>query len=694
MRGLAFVGRDAELADLGRCLEEVERGRTSLVLLVGEAGIGKTRLAEEIAGVAQDRGLAVAWGRSWEAGGAPAYWPWTEALRGLLRARPGRARPGLELGAVLPEYAEGAPLAQTDACEARFRLFAGVGDLLRQLAEAGPMALVLDDLHVADRPSLLLLQFLARALRDLPLLLLGTARERDVAMNAEDATVLSALAREALWLPLPRLSRAQVDLLVSRELEREDPEVAREIWRSSEGNALFVTEMLRLVRSGRLELGSWSPTGGVRSTLERRLSALSPAAIEALEAASVLGRDFDAGLLAAVLDRDADALHPLLLEAEAADALLRRDGERWSFSHLLVREAIYGRLSPARKGRLHGRAADVLERAVDSGEILAPVAHHRVEARQEIRAAQATIAASDEAMNRLAFEEAVHWLERGCDALRPNAEIWCAELYIRLARARVLAGDRTGGREACEQVAAIARRREDPALLARAALACGDVPGPIEADVVRLLEEAAAKLPDGPLLTRARTRLDEVRGLGEVSPTPLGQTSLLLRREGEVWAVCWEGREIRMKDSRGLQILDQLLREPGRAWHVLELVSAEPDAIDRGDAGAVLDASAIQTYKARVRELRADLDEAEEHGDLGRAARLRHELDWLVSELSRGLGLGGRQRVSGSNAEKARVNVQRRLKDAIERIGAGLPEAGRHLSRSVRTGSSCVYDPE
>ncbi|MBX7098752.1 MAG: hypothetical protein K1X89_13680, partial [Myxococcaceae bacterium] len=166
---------------------------------------------------------------------------------------------------------------------------------------------------------------------------------------------------------------------------------------------------------------------------------------------------------------------------------------------------------------------------------------------------------------------------------------------------------------------------------------------------------------------------------------------LTLVREGELWAVSAGGKTVRLKHSRGLVMLEQLVREAGKDVHCTELDRAGDGPIDQGDAGEVFDARAKAQYRARLRALAEDLEDAEHRSDARRAEQVREELDALTEQLAAGVGLGGRARRVGGAAERARVNVQRRLKDAIERIAEGLPELGAHLRWAVRTGTFCSY---
>ena len=165
--------------------------------------------------------------------------------------------------------------------------------------------------------------------------------------------------------------------------------------------------------------------------------------------------------------------------------------------------------------------------------------------------------------------------------------------------------------------------------------------------------------------------------------------------EGDVWVLAHGGSVVRLRASRGLAMLARLVAEPGRELHVLDLGggAAGSPGVDTGDAGPLLDAQARAAYRDRYRELEQAIEEAEAMNDPARAARARAEREALADELARGVGLGGRERVAGAAAERARVNVQRRLKDALDRVAAADPALGKHLARSVKTGTFCSYEP-
>jgi hypothetical protein len=208
-------------------------------------------------------------------------------------------------------------------------------------------------------------------------------------------------------------------------------------------------------------------------------------------------------------------------------------------------------------------------------------------------------------------------------------------------------------------------------------------------------------------LRRLAARVARVRAALAAPPSPAPQTpeppagaaraprapSFSLAREGDYWAVSADAVTVRIRDARGMQMLATLVESPGREMHALALMGTDGEAGDTGDAGELLDAEAVAEYRERVRDLEDEIEEAESFSDPGRAGRARAERDAIAAELSRGVGLGGRARRAGAAAERARVNVQRRIRGAIKKIGESLPELAAYLDRAVRTGTFCSYEP-
>jgi hypothetical protein len=202
-------------------------------------------------------------------------------------------------------------------------------------------------------------------------------------------------------------------------------------------------------------------------------------------------------------------------------------------------------------------------------------------------------------------------------------------------------------------------------------------------------------------------RLTDV-GVVEAQSPAVTTEPAVFRREGEYWTVAFNGRAFRMRDAKGMRYLARLLARPGQELHALDLArnardqranAALPDGLEvrgdgLGDAGPVLDAEAQAAYRDRLRELRSELDAAQEAGDGERASRLQVEIDFIVRELSAAFGLGGRARKEGSAAERARQSVTKAIRDALRRIREEDVALGEHLTRAVRTGLYCSYDAD
>jgi tetratricopeptide (TPR) repeat protein len=1081
-----FVGRLRELEELEAGFAEAAAGRGALFLLVGAAGIGKTRLADEAARAAAAAGMTVSWGRCWETGGAPAYWPFIQVLREVIRGPAGAALlTGLGaraqlLAPLLPELpVDRADHAQPDPdpVQARFRLFEATVSLLRAAAEQTPLFLVLDDLHAADPSSLALLHFLARNLRGLRVLIVGAYRDEEARLSLEVGRMLTDVAREGAYLPVPPLMRAEIAALVTSAGEgRAGSSVVDAVHRASEGNPLFINELLRLLVAGGdfavgRDAGTMPIPDTVREVISRRIARLAPETRDLLATASVIGRDFTMGLLGSIAGAPLDLGRQLEVAANAG--LLQASGAgAWRFSHVLVREGLYRDLDAGERARLHGAVAAALEAGGRATMAVAEIAHHllaALPAGDAVAAAAAARRAAERAIAMLAFEDAAVLLGRAREALdsiaNPDPRQLC-ELRLLAGMAFMRAGESVRGKAACVAAAEEARALAAGDLLARAALTYGAelMLAITDPKLVALLEEARALLPPGPsglraqvlarlaaalqpardvqqpmamareaiamareagdesvlraallfggsaladyapakervavaeelsqralaagdrfALLRAESRLvfdcldlgtvartrqaidryeavarefnqnrhiwpgrlmrsmlasaegrsdeaarcyDEAAGLAEGDRDPivgfvfaycllghglegdrpetlvraeaaieaisritdvptddplilaqLGKIALraragdaaavrhqlksfpldyplmvgdppanvmlveaavlldepglgaelyrriapfaggiachgragmccggpfdqalgilamllgrdaeaerhfeaalvlskecglrayqahgrywyarfLLRRrlpadltraavlvketqtlaeglgmsamvdrlqglltsmsvppraaasspprslaqclaflaEGEYWTVSAGESVCRLRDSRGVQMLAELVANPGREYHVLTL-SGAVDEVDRGDGGEALDAAAIADYRARLEELDEEIAEAEAWADGARLARAREEREAIGSELAHGVGLGGRARRSGGAAERARTNVQRRIRGAIRKIEEAQPALGAYLDRTVRTGTFCTYEP-
>lgn len=461
-----LVGREQQVAALQAALTEVAAGHGRIVLVAGEPGIGKTRLAEEGARRAVHGGFGVAWGRCSEEQGAPPFWPWAQVLSGLLAGMPSEqlravlGSDGPELVQLVPQLIEvageppGAPVLDVEVV--RFRLCHAVISLLRRLASSRPLLVVLDDLHWADAASLRLLSILGGLLGDARLLIVGTYREADAEGGGELAHTLATLARE---MPVNRivlggLSLAEVTQVMAAELDAEpDTELARLVHYRSDGNPFFVVELLRLLRSegwlGRAAAevraaAALEIPAGVRDVLRRRLAHLPEQTNAVLLVAAVAGREFDLDTVVAVTGLD-DERALEAVEAALLSGLVVEDAHTvggFRFAHALVREVIYDGASRLRRARLHARVAQALEQrqGADPGDLALVLAHHWWSAAPVVGADVVLphlLAGADQALSRLAHEEAEQQLRRALELLAstpPSSKRTRAELGVQLRR--------------------------------------------------------------------------------------------------------------------------------------------------------------------------------------------------------------------------------------------------------------------
>ena len=540
-----LIGRDRELAELRRGLEGAFAGHGSLFVVAGDPGVGKTALADAIGYEAAAGGACVLWGRAWEGGGAPAYWPWTEIVRRLVAERdiePALQALGPEvsgrLAQLMPRLTAIRPVAGgaagaadvEDSDAARFQLFDAVTSLLRAAAEQGPLVLVLDDVHGADHPSLLLLRFLAGHLRDAPILVIATYREAEARRDAQLAGTLGDIVRHGRRLPLRGLRERDVGEFVERVAGRRAPDrVVHAIHQATDGNPFFVDEVVRLlIAEGRLDdaaqVAAVRIPDGVRETIRHRLAPLPDGTRIVLLTAAVIGREFRLATLERVCDLDPDELDRAVGEALAAGVIVERPGALglFAFSHALMREALYEDLGPQRRALLHrdvGRALEQLY-AADPEPHLAELAHHffaAATAGELSKAIDFSVRAGERAMTLAAYEEAADHFEHALQAYglheRPDGGRRC-DLLLSLGIAQSRAGATREARETFVCAAGLARNIGSPERLARAALGYGAGMGGFEfgrvdEGLMALLHEAREALgdDDAPLMARVLGRL-------------------------------------------------------------------------------------------------------------------------------------------------------------------------------------------
>ena len=455
------------MGDLKAALEETLSGRGRLVTLVGEPGIGKTRIAQELTTYAGLRGAQVLWGRSYEEQGVPPYWPWVQAIRSYVREQdPEKLRSEMGSGAAdiaevvsdvrerLPDLP---PATQLEPEQARFRLFDSIAAFLKTASLRQPLVLVLDDLHWADQPSLALIQFVARELGGARLLIIGTYRDMELSRQHLLAEAFGELTRERLFqrVLLRGLTQDDVGRFIEMTSGHSPPRgLAEAVHTQTEGNPLFVTEVVRLlVQEGELggdnvrETDSWTIRipEGVREVIGRRLNRLSQRCNEALTVASIVGREFTLAQLRPLVEEvTEDRLFEILEDALASRVIeeLPQSVGRYQFTHALIQETLSGELSTTRRVRLHARVAEALETLYgdDADAHAAELAHHYSEAEAVLgpeKLVHYSLVAGERALAGYAHEDALFYFQRGLSERdRQSMDAQTAALLYGLGRSQ------------------------------------------------------------------------------------------------------------------------------------------------------------------------------------------------------------------------------------------------------------------
>ncbi len=696
-----LVGRDRELSLLEGWLAEAVAGSPRLVMCSGEPGIGKTRMAEELALLATAKHVPSAWGRGVESEGAPPYWPWREVLRGTAefvdvaglaevaqvtdhlhhllvgQLQPGQLQPG-------PEPSD------PGSSEDRFTQFDCMSRLLRQVTSQTPLVIVLDDAQWADQPSLLLLQHMVRALSDEPLLVLVNHRDTE---NGHSG-LLTGILREppTRALHLAGLSTQDVGRQLTLALSHDVGSTqAEEVRALTGGNPFFVGEIARVLDDGRTSSRISPVTASVRDAIAARLDRLSLDCVQLLQAASIIGREVPALLLAAVADRPVTTCLSLL--DEAVDAGILETGTtpaRHQFVHALVRDAIEAGLPTPELVHLHHRTAVAIEE-VYAGQLdlhLFDLARHWAVA--AVQGDDGTAVgwirrAADVALHQLAFEEAARLFRLALDVGgRAMSDTDRCRTLLALAASLGAAADFDGRLDACLQAAAVSRRTGRTELLAQAALLLEGVFGHPDTDLAarRLSEEALGLLDPAatPLRARVTARLAEAcMYLGDVGRAAVASEEAL--------ALAQESAE------RGAVVA---------ALHARRLVCEGPDGVDERErlADWMLELSSADR-DPRI-ELWAHLwrvDSSFERGDLVAASRETTAADLPAREVGGRFARWQVVRAQGvlAQAQGRFVDARRLASEAFEVIAptghpiAALPRAallqmvGHHVGHDHET---------
>ena len=436
-----FVGRQQEMGQLTAALEGAISGRGRLVMLAGEPGIGKTRTAQELAAHAQTLGAQVLWGRCYEGEGAPPYWPWVQPIRAYVQQAsaeqltaemgPGAA----DIAEIVAEVRDKLRDLKTPPAlepeQARFRLFDSITTFFKNAAQSRPLMLVLDDLHWADQPSLLLLQFLARQLSESRLFVLGCYRDVELSRQHPLAETLAQLSREPVFQRevLRGLGQEETGQFIQASAGIEPTQVLTEaLYSHTEGNPFFLTEVIRLLLERGELTGDYIARPqdiripeGVREVIGQRLNRLSEQCNHVLTTASIIGREFGFKALHMLSEQvSEDQLLEVLEEALGARVIEESPGpgEYYQFAHALVQETLAEELSAARRVRLHARIGEALEElyGADAEAHAAELAHHFAEAEPVLgsgKLVRYSLLAGERALASYAYENAIVHFERG-----------------------------------------------------------------------------------------------------------------------------------------------------------------------------------------------------------------------------------------------------------------------------------------
>lgn len=606
-----FVGRAWELDAIREAMASAERGVLRTVHLIGEAGIGKTTLAEQVSERAAERGWSVAWGRGWNQGSVASYWLWHQVIAKLTA--------GLDvldqldsdsvswLVDLVPQLSargrEASRAPSVDAASARAAIVRSVAALVRAVSAARPLLVVLDDLHDADPASVVLTDALVRGLHDSTLLLVTTQRP---------SPALAELNRQGLQLPIEALGRDDVEALVGAAAAHPpDADLVDRLWHATGGNPFYLDQVVRHP-AGATDSSVRSVTG---QALRARLSALGAAARSIVDATAVMGDEAPASLIATV-----SGFPPADLSAAMAEVIesgvLRRSAasaDGVEFGHALLREAAYAALSPHQRRDLHQRVAAALDSPAYVGRA-ADLAYHSRAALPDgdpATAARWTVAAAKDALRVFAYEEAERQCSAALVALSPFGQLVpreTAALLGALGEAHTQAGDLRAAREVLNRAIALGRAAGDIVQLAEAVLAIPRI--------------SSFMSPDRELEAHLRVALDSV---GDSSPALRAR---LLARRAAITSYL-EQEDVRAMSAEAVAlaeavhdpaVLAEALSARAFALWSPETTDDRLDTSDRIIALAVREEDLLREMDGRMWRLIALLE-------LGRVSEAEAELD-------------------------------------------------------------------
>ena len=683
--GQPLIGRDDIRAQLADALADARAGRGGVVWLAGEAGIGKTRLLDVLAELAG--GAVVLRGSGWEDPGTPAFWLWTQVLRGAAElSDPVTWAP--EAAALLG----GAP-APADAAS-RFPLFDAVTRVVTDLTEGRTVVVLLDDLHWADQGSLRLLRFLAPAIAGSSVLVACGWRSGEVEPGEDVVEILS----KGRVVELSGLRDADVAALIEATSGLRIPaDEAAAVAGQTGGNPLFVQEMARLAATrGSTRVAGTVPATAT-ATIRRRIARLTQSAHDLLVALAVAGAGAQLDLLAELLDRGLDEVADTLDEVRRAGLVTTAD-DRPAFSHALVRAAVEDGLPASRARALHLAAAEHLDQRAGPAE----VAHHLFAALPLVptdRVVAAGEAAAQMAASMQAYEDAAATYARLLDLLPPDHPDR-PRLLLAQGESLLAVSELATARPPYLEAAELARRSGDAEGFARAALGFAAGLGGFEVRLgdraqLDLLEEALDRLPgdDSELRAYALARLSVAAAYSD-SPerrrTLADEAVAMARRLGSARCLARAlaahcdsiagPADAELREHEASEIIALARQERDHAAELLGLRLRVVARLEQGDvSGAQAD---MRTFGGIAEPLRQPLYSWYVPLWQGYVAQLRGDFDEVLrcaDEAARiGALVDSRNAVALSLTQRTWVHIERgehdRLKDLVDQIFAEIPE--------------------
>ena len=492
-----IIGRVHERAGLRERVEQAKGGRGQVVVLAGEAGIGKSRLVAETRAVAQAEGFLVLEGSCFPTDRSCPYGPLLDLLRSLL-ATDARARITASLGPLaaafiplfpelLPSLEAVPPLPPLDAEQEKRRLFACLAQVLTSQSDASPLLVVLEDLHWSDDTSLEFLHYLARRCASHPLLLVLTYRSEDTHPGLQRLVAQFDRERVALEYVLGRLTQSEVEAMLHAIFPEQQvlpAELAEMLFPLTDGNPFFIEEVLKtLLTSGTLTFtdGGWmrlqtfassdghpSVPRSVQDAVSERTRRLSQEARQLLTLAAVMGRRFDVSVLQHLLHCTASQLVSYLREAVAAQLVVEESAERFSFRHALTRQTMYTRLLARERKALHRRVASALEHLITSPRgrdaHLADLAYHCFQGGEWQKAQEYGKLAGEQALALFTPRAAVEHLTRAEEASSHLSAPPPPSLYRTRGQAYEVLGEFERARADYELALGLAQEIQEPLL--------------------------------------------------------------------------------------------------------------------------------------------------------------------------------------------------------------------------------------